>query len=49
VVDRFVSAGHQVSVYDNLTTGTVDNIPARVTLHRADILDPQALRLVFAK
>jgi UDP-glucose 4-epimerase len=49
VVDCLVSAGHQVSVYDNLTTGKVENIPARVILHRADILDPQALSLAFAK
>ena len=49
VVDCLVSAGHQVSVYDNLTTGKVDNIPAWVILHRADILDPQALSLAFTK
>jgi UDP-glucose 4-epimerase len=48
VVEHLVDAGHDVSVLDNLSTGSVDNIPPGVAFHRADITDRKALDEIFA-
>jgi UDP-glucose 4-epimerase len=44
-----VSAGHEVSVVDNLTNGRIDNVPRGVTFHHADIQDRDALDSIFSQ
>jgi UDP-glucose 4-epimerase len=45
VVDGFRSAGHDVAVLDNLSTGTRDNLDPAVPLHTQDIRDPELERV----
>ncbi len=47
VVDQMLSAGHEVSVVDNLRTGHRANVSPDVELHDVDIRDAVALRQVF--
>ncbi len=40
VTDRYISAGHQAAVIDNLTTGKKKNLNPQVRFYQADIRDP---------
>ena len=40
IVDRFVSLGHEVSVLDDLSSGSKDNVHARARLTVVDVRDP---------
>jgi UDP-glucose 4-epimerase len=48
VVDRFLEAGHDVAVLDNLRTGARKNVNPAATLYEADIRDRDAVAKVFA-
>ena len=48
IVDALLAAGHAVAVLDDLSSGSVDNLPAKVPLHRVDIRDAAAVSQVFA-
>lgn len=48
IVDALLAAGHAVAVLDDLSSGSVDNLPAKVPLHRVDIRDAAAVAQVFA-
>jgi UDP-glucose 4-epimerase len=39
VVDAYVTAGHEVAVLDNLSTGREENVNPAAKLHRADVTD----------
>jgi UDP-glucose 4-epimerase len=47
IVDGFLTAGHTVSVVDDLSTGKQSNLDARARFHLADIRDAQALAEIF--
>jgi len=40
VTDRYIAAGHQVVVVDNLTTGKMANLNPKVRFYQSDIRDP---------
>jgi UDP-glucose 4-epimerase len=46
VVDGFLSAGHEVAVVDDLSTGNTANLSSAVTLYQMDIREP-SLEAVF--
>ncbi len=48
VARELLDAGHAVSVFDNLSTGTVDNLFENETFIRGDILDPDELEKAMA-
>jgi UDP-glucose 4-epimerase len=48
IVDALRAEGHSVSVIDDLSSGSRDNLPARVPLHVVDIVDTAAVAEVFA-
>ncbi len=51
LVDRLLGLGHQVTVVDNFATGRETNLAAaagRITLHRADVGDLDAIAPAFA-
>ena len=48
VVDAYVTAGHEVAVIDNLTTGREENVNPDARLHRVDIRDLAKVQQVFA-
>jgi len=48
VVDALLAAGHQPGVLDDLSSGSPDNLPAGVPLHRGDIADADAVERAFA-
>ena len=39
VVDAYVTAGHEVAVLDNMSTGRADNVNAAAQVHRVDVRD----------
>jgi UDP-glucose 4-epimerase len=43
VADRFVALGHEVAVFDDLSTGFREFVPARARLYEGDLADPQAV------
>ena len=49
VVDRYVAAGHDVSIVDNLATGRRENLNPAATFHEVDITDAAALGRVFER
>jgi UDP-glucose 4-epimerase len=49
IVDQLCAAGHTVAVLDDLSTGTLANLPAGVLLHAVDIRDAKAVSEVFAQ
>jgi len=49
VADRFLAAGHQVAVLDNLATGFREFVPREARFYRADVTDPAALAACFAE
>ncbi|HYU37963.1 MAG TPA: NAD-dependent epimerase/dehydratase family protein [Gemmatimonadales bacterium] len=44
LVDRLLADGHSVSVIDDLSTGSSNNVPPHAQLHRVDIGDWNSLR-----
>lgn len=46
IVDAYVARGHQVHVFDDLSTGQTANLNAKAVLHRVDIGEKQAARLI---
>ena len=48
VVDAFVTAGHEVAVLDNLSTGREENVNPAARLHRADVTDLAQVEAVIA-
>jgi len=48
IVDALLAAGHAVAVLDDLSSGSADNLPAGVPLHRVDIRDAATVARVFA-
>jgi UDP-glucose 4-epimerase len=48
IVDALLREGHAVAVLDDLSSGSRDNLPPGVSLHVADIVDPEAVGRVFA-
>ena len=42
-----LAAGHSPSVIDDLSTGSIENVPERVPLYRVDIRDAVGLARVF--
>lgn len=47
VVDAYVAAGHEVAVYDNLSTGKTVNVPAAAQFFAGDITDRARVRAVL--
>jgi len=47
VAHELCAAGHEVLVYDNLSTGRIENLPTTVQFQRGDILDSTLLEQVF--
>ncbi len=48
IVDALLAEGHRVSVIDDLSSGSRDNLPAGVPLHVVDIVDTAAVAKVLA-
>ena len=48
VVDAYVTAGHEVVVIDNLSTGREENVNPNARVHRVDITDLAQVQQVFA-
>jgi UDP-glucose 4-epimerase len=46
VVDAFIERGHEVHIFDDLSTGQKTNLNPKATLHTIDIADPKAARLL---
>jgi UDP-glucose 4-epimerase len=46
IVDALLAAGHKVEVIDDLSSGSEQNLPAGVKLHRLDIRSPEARELL---
>lgn len=47
VVDAFLALGHEVAVFDNLSTGSLENIPAGVRFFEGDITDAKRVSEVL--
>jgi len=47
IVDSLLKDRHEVSVYDNLSTGRRENLPPGVPLHVGDVCDAARLKEVF--
>ena len=48
VVDAYVTAGHEVAVLDNMSTGRQDNVNPAAQLHRADVTDLAQVQGIIA-
>ena len=46
LVDAFLERGHEVHVFDDLTTGQLTNLDAKATLHKVDIAEKEAASLI---
>lgn len=47
LVDMLITAGHTVSIVDNLSTGRKSNLNPKATFYEVDIRDAEGLRRVF--
>src|SRR5207237_162851 len=47
VADRFLEAGHEVAVLDNLTTGSSQNLNPAATLYDVDVRDREGVAAAF--
>jgi UDP-glucose 4-epimerase len=47
VADAYIALGHQVAIIDNLSTGSLQNIPESAVFHEADITDCAGLKEIF--
>jgi UDP-glucose 4-epimerase len=45
VADRFLAAGYEVHILDNLSSGRRENLPAEATLHYLDVRSSEAAKL----
>ncbi|MCH7786592.1 MAG: NAD-dependent epimerase/dehydratase family protein [Chloroflexi bacterium] len=48
IVDALIEKGHDVTIVDNFSAGSEDNVNPNAHLHRLDITDSEALDAVFA-
>jgi len=48
LTDRLLAQGHQVIVFDNLSSGSMDNVPAAAIFLQGDVCNPQELESAFA-
>ena len=46
VTDAYIERGHEVHIFDDLSTGQRANINAKATLHQIDIADSQSAKLL---
>jgi UDP-glucose 4-epimerase len=46
IVDAYLERGHEVHIFDDLSTGQKANINPKATLHTIDIADPKAAQLI---
>jgi UDP-glucose 4-epimerase len=46
IVDAFIERGHEVHIFDDLSTGQNANLNPKATLHTIDIADPKAAQLL---
>jgi UDP-glucose 4-epimerase len=49
VVDRFVALGHEVAVFDDLSTGLREHLNPRARFYEADLVDPAAVDAAVAE
>jgi len=49
VADRMVALGHQVAVFDDLSTGNRQYVPAEARFYHADLADPVAVEACVAE
>jgi UDP-glucose 4-epimerase len=49
VVDRFVGLGHDVAVFDNLSTGRREHLHEKARFFHADLVDPAAVEAVVGE
>jgi UDP-glucose 4-epimerase len=47
VADRYLALGHEVAVLDNLSTGSMANVPPQARFYQADLRDGDSLARVF--
>lgn len=47
IVDRYLEAGHRVTIIDNLSTGKPENINPAAEFHHVDIRDADRVKAVF--
>jgi UDP-glucose 4-epimerase len=48
VVDAYITAGHEVAVLDNVSTGRAENVNPAATLHRVDVRELPAVQAAIA-
>lgn len=48
-VRRLLSKGHEVVILDNLSRGHIESVPQGVAFEKADLLDKEGLKSVFAR
>ncbi len=44
IVDAYLERGHEVHIFDDLSTGQTADLNAKATLHQLDIADKEAAR-----
>ena len=49
IADAYLERGHEVSVVDNLISGSLDNLNSKVNFFKMDIRDPQMTRIFKQK
>ncbi|MBN2142932.1 GDP-mannose 4,6-dehydratase [Candidatus Woesearchaeota archaeon] len=49
IVDSLIGKGHEVLIFDNLSTGKKDYIPKGVELFKGDITEPKQVEKAFSK
>ena len=47
--DALIMAGHQITVVDNLSTGSLQNVPKEAVFYEADIRDIAQMETIFAQ
>ncbi|WP_042688921.1 NAD-dependent epimerase/dehydratase family protein, partial [Azospirillum sp. B506] len=48
LIERLLSAGHEVRVLDDLSTGRRENLPERVPVNVGDVADAEAVRAAMS-
>lgn len=46
IVDAYIERGHEVFIFDDLSTGQKPNINPKAALHQVDIAEPKAAKLI---
>ena len=49
IADKYIEAGHNVIIIDNLSNGKKENINPKAAFHKADITNMEQLQTIFAK